>query len=138
MKSKYKTLFSFVPLVGILALMGLWAYKTTKPFDTVAYLIVGLVLLIAAISVYFKIKSYKNKQAGLTAEDEFSKRIKEKAAARAFSTSVYLWIFVILFLGDMETRYKIIIGLGILAMGLIFFINWFYLSKVGLSDENKN
>ena len=138
MKSQYKFLLSAVPLAGIVALIGFWAYKTTKPFDSVAYLIFGLVILVVLLSLYFKITTYKNEKAGLSAEDEFSKRIKEKAAANAFNWSIYMWTFVILFLIDVEPRTKIIIGLGIMGMGLLFLFNWFYLSKVGLPDDNKD
>ena len=69
---------------------------------------------------------------------ELSKRIKEKAAAKAFNFSIYMWTFALLFLIDMGPRVKIIVGLGLLGMGLTFLINWFYLSKVGISDENKD
>jgi hypothetical protein len=121
-----------------MALICLWALTTTKPFDTVAYLIFGLVLVIVSISMYFKFISYKSEQNGLTAEDEFSKMIKEKAAANSFNWSIYMWTFAILFLIDSQPRTKIIMGLGIVGMGLIFFLNWLYLSKMGLSDENND
>lgn len=138
MKTKHKSLVSFIsPVLGI-ALLGLWAYKTTEPFDAIGYLIFGLGVFLIGFGLYFKIKSFKSEKAGLTSEDELSKRIKEKAAANAFSFSVYMWVFVILFIIDMDPRDKIIIGLGLMGMVLIFFLYWLYYSKVGISDENKN
>lgn len=138
MKTKHKSLVSFIsPLLG-LALLGLWAYKTSEPFNAMGYLILGLGVFLIGFGLYFKIRSFKSEKAGLTTEDELSKRIKEKAAAKAFSFSIYMWVFVILFLIDMEPRDKIIIGLGLMGMVLIFFLNWLYYSKVGISDENKN
>lgn len=131
------TIFSFIPLLGIIALITFWIFKTTKPFNTEAYIVLGLVTVIIGISLYFKIINYKSEKAGLTAEDELSKRVKEKSAAKTFNWSIYMWLFII-FLVDMEPREKIIIGLGIVGMGLIFFLNWLYLSKAGIADENKD
>ena len=138
MKTKHKSLFSFISLTGVIALLGLWYIKHKEPFDTLAYGIFGLVILIVGFRLYFTINSFKSEKAGLTSEDELSKRIKEKAAAKAFKFSIYMWAFVVLFLADIGPRAKIIVGLGLMGMGLIFLLTWFYLSKVGISDENKD
>jgi len=138
MKTEHKSLVSFIsPALGI-CLLGLWTYMAKEPFDILGYLIYGLSILMIGFGLYFKIKSFKNEKAGLNSEDELSKRIKEKAAAKAFNYSIYMWLFGILFFIDMIPRDRIIMGLGLLAMGLIFFINWLYYSKVGISDEDKN
>lgn len=138
MKAKHKSLISFIlPLLGI-TLLGLWAYKAEEPFDIVGYLIFGLSILMIGFGLYFKIQSYKSEKAGLTSDDELSKRIREKAASKAFSISIYMWLFAILFLIGIEPKIKIIIGIGLLGMVLVFFINWFYYSKVGILDENKD
>ena len=138
MRLKHKSISSFIPIVGILALIVFWAFESTKPFDLVSYFILGLVLLIVGFSLYFKVTRYKSERSGLTAEDEFSRKIKVKAAANAFNLSIYMWVFVVLFLMDLNPRNTVIVGLGIILMGLIFFLNWFYLSKVGIPDENKD
>jgi len=138
MKIKYKSLFAFIsPTLGIM-LLGLWAYMAKEPFNTIGYLILGLSILMIGFGLYFKIQRLNNERSGLTSDDELSKRIKEKAAAKAFSFSIYMWVFIILFLIEMEPKDKIIIGLGLIGMSLIFFISWLYYSKVGISDEDKN
>lgn len=138
MKIKYKSLISFIlPIAGI-TLLSLWAHIAKEPFDTVGYLIFGLSILMIGLGLYFKIQSYKNEKSGLTSDDELSKRIKEKATAKSFNISFYMWLFIILFVKDIEPKVKIIMGLGLLGMALVFFINWFYYSKVGISDENKD
>ena len=138
MKTKHKSLISFIsPTLGIM-LLGLWAYMAKEPFNTIGYLIFGLSILMIGFGLYFKIQRFNSEKSGLTADDELSKRIREKAAAKAFSYSIYMWVFAILFLIDMEPRDKIIIGLGLMGMGLIFFLNWLYYSKVGVSDEDKD
>ncbi len=138
MKTKHKSLVSFIsPTLGIM-LLGLWAYLSKEPFNTIGYLIFGLSILMIGFGLYFKIQKFISEKSGLTSDDELSKRIKEKAAAKAFGFSIYMWVFIILFLIDMEPRDKIIIGLCLIGMGLIFFLNWLYYSKVGISDEDKN
>ena len=138
MKTKYKALISFIsPALG-LTLLGLWVYMVKEPFDTVGYLIFGLSVFMICFGIYFKVQSYKNQKIGLTPDDELSKRIKEKATAKAFNISFYMWLFIILFVKDIEPKVKIIMGFGLLGMALVFFLNWFYYSKVGISDENKN
>jgi len=136
MKTKYKSLISFIsPILG-LTLLCLWVYMAKEPFNTIGYLIFGLSILIIGFGLYFKIQRFNSEKSGLNPDDELSKRIKEKAAAKAFSFSIYMWVFIILFLVEMEPRDKIIIGLGIIGMGLIFFLNWLYFSKTGISDED--
>ncbi len=138
MKTKLKSLASFIsPTLGIM-LLGLWAYMAKEHFNTIGYLIFGLSILMIGLGLYFKVQRFNSEKSGLTSDDELSKRVKEKAAAKAFSFSIYMWVFIILFLIDMEPRDKIIIGLGLIGMGLIFFLNWLYYSKVGISDEDKN
>lgn len=136
MKTKYKSLISFIsPILG-LTLLCLWVYMAKEPFNTIGYLIFGLSILMIGFGLYFKIQRFNSEKSGLNPDDELSKRIKEKAAAKAFSFSIYMWVFIILFLVEMEPRDKIIIGLGIIGMGLIFFLNWLYFSKTGISDED--
>jgi len=136
MKIKHKSPVSFIsPTFGIM-LLGLWAYLAKEPFNTMGYLIFGLSILMIGFGLYFKIQRFNSEKSGLNPDDELSKRIKEKAASKAFSFSIYMWVFIILFLLEMEPRDKIIIGLGLIGMGLIFFLNWIYYSKIGISDED--
>ena len=136
MKTKNKSLVSFIsPTLGIM-LLGLWAYLAKEPFNIMGYLIFGLSILMIGFGLYFKVQRFINEKSGLNPDDELSKRIKEKAAAKAFGFSIYMWVFILLFLVEMEPRDKVIIGLGLIGMGLIFFLNWLYYSKTGISDED--
>lgn len=138
MKTNYKSLVSFIfPVFGI-SLLSFWAYSSKEPFTMIGYFIFVLSVLMIGLGLYFKINSFKSERAGLTAEDEMSRRIKEKAAAKAFSFSIYMWVFVILFVIKMEPRDKIIIGLGLIGMIFIFFLSWLHYSKVGIPYENKD
>ncbi|MBT8306849.1 MAG: DUF2178 domain-containing protein [Maribacter sp.] len=138
MKTKHKTLISFVsPALGLL-LLGFWVFTSKRPFDIEGYIILGLAILAIGFGLYFKIQRYNSERAGLNSNDELSKRIREKAAAKTFSISIYLWLIVILFVIGPEPRIKLIMAIGLMVMGLVFFLHWFYYSKIGISDENKN
>ncbi len=138
MKTKYKSLISFIsPALG-LTLLVLWIFMAKEPFDSIGYLIFALSVFMICFGIYFKVQSYKNQKIGLTSDDELSNRIKERATAKAFNISFYMWLFMILFVKDIEPKVKIIMGFGLLGMALVFFLNWLYYSKVGISDENKN
>ena len=136
MKLKYKSLIAYIsPAIG-LTLIGLWAYMAKDPFDIFGYFIFGLSIFLIIFGQYFKYQNYKNESAGLEPNDEFSNRIREKAAAKAFSISIYMWLAVILFVKELDPRAKIIVSLGMLGMVLIFFLHWLYYSKNGIADEN--
>lgn len=109
-----------------------------EPFSTVGYLIFGLSVLLIGFGLYFNIQRFKSEKLGLTSDDELSKRIMEKAAARAFIVSIYMWATFIVFFTGIGPRGKIIMGIGLIGMGLVFFLNWFYYSKIGVTDEDKN
>ncbi len=129
MKANMKSIISFIsPALG-LTLLGLWMYMSKEPFVAIGYLIFGLSIFMICFGIYFKIQSYKSRKIGLTSDDELSKRIKEKATAKAFYYS---------FRHGIEPKVKIIMGFGLRGMALVFFLNWLYYSKVGISDENKN
>lgn len=138
MKTNYKSLLSLIgPILG-LTLLCIWVYLAKEPFNTVGYLVFGLSALMIGFGTYFKIQSYKNQKMGLASDDELSMRIKEKATAKAFNLSFYMWLFLILFVKGIEPKTKIIMGFGLLGMALVFFLNWLYYSKVGISDGDKN
>jgi hypothetical protein len=138
MKTSHKSLISFIsPTVG-LVLLGFWVLNSEKSFDMPGYLILGISILLIGLGLYFRVQGFQNARLGLSSDDELSYRMKEKAAAKAFLYSVYMWLFAILFIFDLEPREKIIIGFGLLGMILIFFLNWLYYSKVGISDEDQN
>lgn len=137
MNKKYKSLSSFFKPTLWLVFLGLLAYSEKESLNSIVYFILGLTVLMIGFDLYFKIQRYRNEKSGLTPDDELSNRIKEKAAAKAFILSVKIWIIIILLPHNVEITDEIV-ALGLLAMGLIFFLNWLYYSKVGISVEDKN
>ena len=138
MKTNYKSFIPFISSILGLALMGLWIFLAKEPLNSVGYLILGISIFLIALGIYFKVQRFRNEKSGLKADDELSERIKEKATSKAFYISFYIWFFIILFVKRIDPEIKIIMGFGLLSMGLAFFINWLYYSKVGIANENKN
>lgn len=143
MKRRSKAFVKFVVSAGILVLAGFWVVKTKQPLDPLAYSILGVMIFLAGFALYQGTKAFRNEKAGLTPEDELSKRIREKAAATAFKISIYMWLFCLLFLIDLipvhsVIQAKIIVAIGMVGMGLIFLFTWLYFSKVGVDNENKD
>lgn len=136
MKRQIYSITSFMGSAVVVALLTYFAYQSEKSFDLTAYVIFGACILIVGLGLYFKIDSFKSVKAGLKPTDELSKRIKEKAAAKAFEFSIFMWVLGVLFITDIDPKSKIIIGLGVIGMGLVFLLTWFYYSKVGVSDED--
>jgi len=96
----------------------------------------GVMIFLAGFALYQGIMALKNEKAGLTPIDEFSKKITEKAAAKAFKFAVFMLLFTQLFVidwlsiqGVKET--KVVIALGNVAMVLFFIFARIYLLQSG-------
>ena len=132
-----------LPLLLVLAgtvtfSVAFWLYSSMEKPGFFEFAVAGLVLAVVVASFVIGIRRIKDHRKGLVLDDELSHRIKQKAAARAFSFSIYLWTLILLFMGDADLRADIPIGLGILGMGILFLGFWFYYSKKGLSNENQD
>ena len=115
---------------------GLWAYSTMEHLGAFEIAIAVLVAFIAIFSLIIGMKRIKDEKKGLTAEDELSKNIKQKAAAMAFMYSFYLWTAIIIFTVDTSLQIEIPIGIGIMGMGILFIGFWIYYSKTGIDNES--
>ena len=143
MKTRSIAYIKFFVSALIAVLAAFWVVKTDQPFNSMAYIVLGVMIFLSGFALYQGIRALKNERAGLKPEDELSRRIKEKAAATAYKVSIFMWLFCLLFVIDLIpvhtiAQAKIIVAFGMVGMTLIFIITWLYLSKVGISDENKD
>jgi len=141
MNAKHLAIAKFSVAAIILSLMGFWIFKTMKPFNEFAYGIIGVILLIVGFVIYSGIQALKDAKSGLNPVDELSKTINEKAAAAAFKTSIFMWLFGLfaldMFPVDSVNKAKFVIAIGMVGMGLIFLFTRLYISRLGI-DENKD
>ncbi|MDH3322032.1 MAG: hypothetical protein OEM04_03525 [Flavobacteriaceae bacterium] len=116
--------------------MALWLYSTMEPLNTMAYTVIGLVIISVIFSLVIGLKRLKDEKKGMTPDDEMSYLIKLKAASNAFTYSFYLWLLIMFLFLDKDLDIEIPIGLGILGMGIIYIFNWIYYSKKGINSVN--
>ena len=130
--SKTKTMLVLVMAGAVVFTMVLWFYNTKQPLEISEYAVAVLVGVIVLASIIVASKRIKNEKRGLTPEDEMSVRIKERAAAISFSVSFIMWVFILLFFADKDLSNSAVVGIGIIAQGLLFFGLLFYYNKKGL------
>ncbi|UOB16503.1 hypothetical protein [Abyssalbus ytuae] len=141
MRAKYFAMTKFFVAAIILGLMGFWIFKTTKPFNGFAYVIIGAMLLVVGFIIYSGIKALKDSKSGLNPIDELSKKISEKAAAASFRISIFMWLAGMFLMDivpvDSVNKAKLVIAIGMVGMTLIFLFIRLYFSRVGI-DDNKD
>jgi hypothetical protein len=137
MKNTKATMFALIG--GTLTFgAGIAVYSTMaeiKPIEYIIYAAVGLIVIFGLVRA---VKNLKDEKKGLTIEDELSKRIKEKVAAKSFYASFYIWTMIIVFTVDSKIRSEILLGIGLVGISLVYIGIWLYHNNKGLEDENSN
>ena len=115
---------------------GLLAYSRLHELSKVQYTIAVLVLLSVIFSIYIALRRMKDEKKGLPPEDELSRTVRNKSAAKAFAYSFFIWVIILIFSIGSNVGTIISIGIGILAMGVLFIGFWIYHSNKGVEDGN--
>lgn len=135
-KTKISLILMLAGSATFFAGLGLYgSIESLTPFEIGTAAFVVLVTLGGIAIARGKLKDEKK---GLPADDEMSNIIKEKAGARAFAGSFYIWLFILLFFSNSSLDNELIIGGGLIAMGAVFMGFWFYYTKTGVGFEDQN
>jgi hypothetical protein len=116
-------------------------FTTYSKLESLTFFDMGVavfVVLVTISGIVIARAKLRDEKKGLPADDELSQLIKEKAGARAFAGSFYIWLFVLLFFSNSSLDLEVIIGGGVMAMGVLFMVFWIYLKKSGVGVENQN
>ena len=136
MKEKQIKLMLVMLGLGTLSfLLGLYTYSTLSELRPYHYMFAVAVLVGVFVSILIGLQRLKELKQGLAIEDEMSKRIVEKPSARTFLHSLYVWFLIMIFTVDKGVSSEMVIGSGLVGTGILFFVNWTYLTKTGI-DEN--
>jgi uncharacterized membrane protein len=139
MRAKQLAIVKFSVAAFILCLMSFWIFQTAKPFNELAYGIIGFMLLIVGFVIYSGIQALKDAKSGLNPVDELSKKLTQKAAATAFRISIFMWLFFLfaldMFPVDSVNKAKFVIAIGMIGMTLIFLFTRLYFSRTGIDDD---
>lgn len=119
---KKKKYFMLSAILSMFLLLGFgMAYNKGVDFKGMDILIFVVIIVIAGIAMYTSYKKDKSMEEGFPGEDEMSLQLKFKAGYYAFLSSMYIWIFILIFSSafpDVETM----IGAGVMLSILAFYI----------------
>lgn len=93
-----KTRTSFVILlIGVVTLsLGAWVYYSKNDTLEIADLMqYAIIVVLVAFALIFGIRRLKSERRGEPAEDEFSKKIMQRAAATSYYVSLYWWLALV-------------------------------------------
>ena len=125
-------------LTMVLIIAGIWIFQTVDPpkdsgSSEIIFIIAIIILLIA--SIFFSIKRLKGRKQGLPEEDELSKKIVNKAGAKSFFASLFLWLALLYIHNNSTVDTEILFGYGIIGMAFIFILFTIIFNIRGIRDE---
>lgn len=131
MKKSYLFIFLGIIAVIIGALVYLGKVDSMTNSDLLQFGVIGLLVILA---LYFGIDRLKSYNRNEPPEDELSKSMLQKAAAKSYYISLYLWLAVIYITDGKDIDTESVIGTGIVGMGITFFVSWLVIRYQGLRD----
>ena len=130
-----KTKKFYVLLITIIVTLSLGAwlyYSKTGSFDIKDLLQSSIIVILVAFALIIGVQRLRSERRGEPAEDEYSKRVMQKAASTAYYLSLYLWLGLSYFNDKLQLETGLLIGRGILGMAILFALCWFYFKIKGV------
>ena len=126
----------FVPIIALalLIIAGLWIYQSGNELnqnDLIQYSVISILVLFALYVGFRKLSSIKR---GQPSEDELSKRILEKSAAKSYYISLYLWLVLLYLNSNKDVNTEALLGYGIIGMAVIFGLTCVFYYFKGIKD----
>ena len=129
-----KKAFISIFVLAVLIVAGLWIYQSGNELSTndiVHYIVISVLVLFALFMGFRKLSSVKR---GQPSEDELSKRILEKSAARSYYISLYLWLVILYINNNKDVNTEELVGYGIIGMAVLFGLTWVFFYFKGIKD----
>jgi peptidoglycan/LPS O-acetylase OafA/YrhL len=130
-----KKLFISIIALALLIIAGLWIYQSGNELnqnDLIQYSVISILVLFALYVGFRKLMSVKR---GQPSEDELSKRIVEKSAAKSYYISLYLWLVLLYLNSNKDVNTEVLLGYGIIGMAVIFGLTCGFFYFKGIKDE---
>lgn len=130
----------FLPLFAItctVVVTGIEVFQTspsTPGLKTAELIFVILLAILFGLGILTTVKRNKSIKEGLPADDELSKKLVRISAATAFFMSLIIWLSVLILNVHTDLNSKFLIGIGIMAMCLVFLIVWTAQSMLKTED----
>ncbi|KPL15116.1 MAG: hypothetical protein AMS23_01275 [Bacteroides sp. SM1_62] len=130
---KTKTIFVILILLIITLCLGAWLFNAQKgSLEIMDALHYAIVLILVAFALIIGIQRLRSQKREEPAEDEYSKKLMQKASSLAYYLSLYLWLAFIFFHEDLQLETESLISTGILGMAILFAVCWFYYKMRGI------
>lgn len=135
MKTQRKSLL----ITSVMIMATFWGFvvveKGTNLFKGLDLVVFILIVLGGIISFVGALKKDKEERQGLPAEDELSNQIKFKSGYYAYTTSMYIWLFIFI-VKDKFPDIETMLGSGIILSALIFVLAKIYVKKEFYAEQN--
>jgi hypothetical protein len=124
----------------VLIIAGIWIFQTgnshqDSSFFTSEIIFIVAIVILFIVSIFFTVKRMKNRKQGLPEEDELSKRIVNKAGAKSFYVSLFLWLALLYVHNHSTVDTEVLFGYGIIGMAFIFITLTIVFNIRGIKDE---
>lgn len=125
-------------VVGVLLVVaGIYRGLDDGSLTTNALILLGtgLALVVNVMLAWNRMKRAARRKTDFPHEDEFSRKLKNRASHCAFHLSFFLWLAIFLF-RDMFERSESMLSPGILGMAGLYGISLIVIKSRGINDEN--
>jgi len=130
-----RTVIGFVISALILVALAVWALKGHLSGNIGEIAMAGIVLVLVGFALFVGVSRLRSHRRHEPAEDEMSRQYMTRASSLAFYISIYLWLFV-MYVSDKTTLPShTLIGGGIVAMAMVFFLCWLGVRLFGMKHE---
>jgi peptidoglycan/LPS O-acetylase OafA/YrhL len=129
-----KSILAIIVSVLVLVTTIIWFTKAV-PGNVGEYLQFGVILIIVLFGLYVGYRRLSSEKLGQPAEDEFSKKVMQKAAALSYYISLYLWLVIMYLTDRLKAETDVMFGWGILGMAVIFGGSWVYFNFIGIKND---
>jgi len=129
-----KSALAIIISILVLASTLLWI-TTSSPENLGEYTQFIIILIIVLFGLYVGYRRFTSEKRGQPPEDEFSKKVMQKAAALSYYVSLYLWLGIMYLTDKLKTETDVMFGWGILGMAVIFGVSWLFYNFRGIRNE---
>jgi peptidoglycan/LPS O-acetylase OafA/YrhL len=129
-----KSILAIIVSILVLATTILWITKSV-PWNFGESIQFIIILVLVLFGLYVAFRRIGSEKRGQPAEDEFSKKVMQKAAALSYFVSLYLWLGIMYLADKLKTETDVMFGWGILGMAVIFGVSWLFYNFRGIKDE---
>jgi peptidoglycan/LPS O-acetylase OafA/YrhL len=129
-----KSMLAIIVVVLVILSSLLWILnaETLVMGEGLQFLIIAALVVFGLFFAYRRLTSEKR---GEPVEDEFSKKVVQKAAAFSYYVSIYLWLVIMYLTDKLKPETDIMFGWGILGMAVVFALSWLYFNFRGIRNE---